>query len=166
MAHTLLIPKPNRQNKRRCTMKRFSILALGLLLSAVLVTNDLAFAQNNTLDGRRHGKAHKVTTIVKSRSVVRSATVRTVPAVKTRISKMVVVRTTLRPPKPRVEIIPPRPTPLAVWIPGYWYYDPITERFVWISGYWDRHPLGTIWVPGYWTYSDGVYIWISGHWIF
>ncbi len=145
-------------------MKRFPILALGLLLSAVLVTN-VVFAQNITQNGRRHGKAHKVTTVVGSQSVVRGLAPRAIPTVQTKISNAVVVRTTLRPPKPKVEIIPPRPTPIAVWIPGYWYYDPITERFIWISGYWNRHPLGTIWVPGYWSYSDGVYIWISGHWI-
>lgn len=75
------------------------------------------------------------------------------------------LRVWVRPPAPLREVIPPRPAPFAVWISGYWMYNPVLDEFVWIPGYWDLCPVGTTWIPGYWKYRDGVFVWISGYWV-
>jgi hypothetical protein len=38
------------------------------------------------------------------------------------------------PPPPPAEIITVRPTPWAVWVPGYWV--PARHRWVWVRGHW------------------------------
>lgn len=39
------------------------------------------------------------------------------------------------PPPPIVEIVPPRPHPAAIWVPGYWAPVP---HWVWVRGRWRR----------------------------
>jgi len=42
------------------------------------------------------------------------------------------------PPPPRAEVIPYRPGPGHVWVPGYWYWT--GSRYIWHAGYWSVPP--------------------------
>ncbi len=75
--------------------------------------------------------------------------------------KVVVVKK--RPPKPRVEKLPPRPSKLHVWIPGHWEWR--GNKFVWKPGRWAVPPRsGAVWVPGHWEQRHGGWVFIPGHW--
>lgn len=70
------------------------------------------------------------------------------------------------PPSP-IEEVPPdvRPEGQNVeWIPGYWAWEPLDERFVWVSGIWRDVPPGRRWVPGYWEKTGNGNRWVSGFW--
>lgn len=41
---------------------------------------------------------------------------------------------TAPPPPPIVEVVPVRPYPAAVWVPGYWVPRP--RVWVWVRGHW------------------------------
>lgn len=41
---------------------------------------------------------------------------------------------TATPPPPLVEVVPARPHPWAVWVPGYWVAHP--HRWIWVHGRW------------------------------
>jgi hypothetical protein len=60
------------------------------------------------------------------------------------------------PPAPRHEIIVERPYPEAVWVPGYYMYDPVAGDYLWISGRWQRPPFeGAEWVaPRYYRHGS------------
>lgn len=67
------------------------------------------------------------------------------------------------PPPPRRAHIPPRPSPGAFWIDGYWRWSGV--EFVWTDGRWDRSPPpGKVWVPGRWTHSKRGWYWTDGRW--
>ncbi len=54
---------------------------------------------------------------------------------------------TEQPPPPKVEAIPPRPHPDAVWLSGFWRWDVTVRVHVWISGRWELPPgEGYVWV--------------------
>jgi hypothetical protein len=68
------------------------------------------------------------------------------------------------PPPYVVHVLPPRPDPDFVWVPGYWY--PAKKHYKWHEGYWTRLPYeGAEWVPphydgeryfvGYWYGGRG-----------
>jgi hypothetical protein len=98
-----------------------------------------------------------------------------------------------RPPPPaRAETPPPKPSPNAAWIPGYWQF---TDGWVWSAGFW-RVPQQDIeqektveaptpppaprteappdvayhtarkavWTPGHWMWNGAGYVWIAGAW--
>lgn len=44
------------------------------------------------------------------------------------------------PPARRVETVPIRPAPAAIWIPGQWRWN--GYRHVWLPGYWEVSPRG------------------------
>jgi hypothetical protein len=52
----------------------------------------------------------------------------------------------------------------AVWIPGYWGWDPAGDEFVWVPGIWRVPPPGMRWVPGYWSEHDDRSRWVRGFW--
>jgi hypothetical protein len=39
-------------------------------------------------------------------------------------------------PEARVEVIPVRPYPAAIWVRGYWFRDRYRHRWVWAPGHW------------------------------
>jgi hypothetical protein len=70
-------------------------------------------------------------------------------------------------PPPPIEELPPeaRPDdPDAIWIGGYWQWDPGMQDFLWVSGIWRIAPDGYRWVPGYWAEVDGGFQRVSGFW--
>jgi len=53
----------------------------------------------------------------------------------------------------------------AIWINGYWEWDPEVEDFIWISGLWRVPPPEMRWVPPYWTEVEGGWQRVSGFWV-
>ena len=74
------------------------------------------------------------------------------------------VYVTAEPPPLRVEIIPDRPEPRAVWVPGHWEWSHGAHDYYWVEGHWERHPRGRHWESGYWKKRPRGYVWIEGHW--
>ena len=67
------------------------------------------------------------------------------------------------PPPARREMVPVRPGPRYVWVPGY--YRAEGNRYVWRSGAWVIPPgRQHRWVPGHWRNSRRGYYWVEGHW--
>jgi hypothetical protein len=55
------------------------------------------------------------------------------------------------PPPARVEVLPPRPGPSAVWIDGEWMWR--RGRWAWLSGRWCNPPPGAVFSP--WVFERG-----------
>ena len=66
------------------------------------------------------------------------------------------------PPALRVETIPKRPGPKAVWIPGYWKWK--GNKYAWVPGHWEKKPRGSAWVSGHWKKKPRGWVWVPGHW--
>jgi len=150
-------------------LRKISIPLLIMVISLSLLTDGFAngygrkVTNNNggtkRVTVRRPSSSHVTVSQKTTSKVVRSSQVKTVTA-----RNGLVVR--FRPPAPRVEVIPVRPTPTAVWISGYWTYDYFLEEWVWVSGYWDLYPVSRVWVSGYWMPQDSVWVWVDGYWRF
>ena len=52
----------------------------------------------------------------------------------------------------------------AIWINGYWEWDPEAKEFIWISGLWRVPPPEMRWVPPYWTEVEGGWQRVPGFW--
>lgn len=93
------------------------------------------------------------------------------------------------PPPARSERQPPKPSPNAEWIAGYWHRD---HEWVWIAGFWrvpeadvvaertieapqapppvreeakGAQPATTaVWTPGYWAWDGQIFVWVTGAW--
>lgn len=72
----------------------------------------------------------------------------------------------LTPPTVRVETVPVRPQPTAIWTPGYYRFDEPTQAYAWVPGTWQIPPSRNVmWVaPHYVHRVDGTYDYFSGHW--
>ncbi len=69
------------------------------------------------------------------------------------------------PPKPIVERPGVEKTDgRAVWIPGYWDWDPTRDDFVWVTGTWRVPPPGRFWVNGFWQRDEDGWTRIPGFW--
>jgi len=67
------------------------------------------------------------------------------------------------PPRPPHEVIPARPGPNYVWVPGFHRFD--GHHYVWMPGHYVIPPRARArWVPGHWAHRRGGYVWIEGHW--
>lgn len=65
------------------------------------------------------------------------------------------------PPPPQREMILERPSPVAVWIPGYWSWR--GNRHVWIGGHWEQPPRErAVWVAPRWEQRGNGYVLIQG----
>jgi hypothetical protein len=68
------------------------------------------------------------------------------------------------PPLRPSEVIPAQPVAEAVWVGGYWVYDPI-GRYEWVAGRWEvPPPRCMVFVPPHWSRRGGGYVYIHGHW--
>jgi hypothetical protein len=66
-------------------------------------------------------------------------------------------------PVPRVEVVPPSPGPLFVWVPGYWGWH--RSNYVWYGGRWATPPgRGYSWRAGYWESGRGGQVWREAGW--
>lgn len=75
--------------------------------------------------------------------------------------KVVVV--TKRPPAPKREVRPRRPSSRHVWVGGYWSWR--GSKYVWVSGKWRVPPRhGGRWVAGHWKVQGGGWVWVAGRW--
>ena len=81
------------------------------------------------------------------------------------VREHVVVRTPPVPPPSQVEIVPVRPGPAHVWVPGHWAWRGSERGYVWVGGHW-AVPQGSnyVWMPGHWAQESGGYVWVEGHW--
>ncbi len=71
-----------------------------------------------------------------------------------------------QPPPPP---LPDQPRPAAgesgaVWIEGYWNWQPAIGQFAWVSGVWKVPPPGRFWVGGYWKREEKGWTRVPGFW--
>jgi|GEM_PF-968228 len=66
------------------------------------------------------------------------------------------------PPAPQVEVIPVAPSPVHVWISGYWGYR--RGRWSWQPGYWSGPRVGYYWAPGHWHRRGSGWHFSGGYW--
>ena len=75
------------------------------------------------------------------------------------------VRVAKAPPPPIVERPgADRPSPEALWIKGYWGWDPARDQFVWVTGVWRVPPPGQLWVDGSWRRDATGWVRVPGTW--
>jgi hypothetical protein len=67
------------------------------------------------------------------------------------------------PPPPPSEVAYAQPSPDAVWVPGYWFFDGYS--YVWASGCWQvPPPYHYAYVSPHWAYRGGGYVFVRGYW--
>ena len=67
------------------------------------------------------------------------------------------------PPPMIVEQVPVAPSPLHVWVQGYYNWH--DGRYVWVRGHYVTPPhRGEHWVPDGWVRTDRGYRYVPGHW--
>ena len=68
-----------------------------------------------------------------------------------------------RPPAPRREVRPRRPSRRHVWVGGHWRWR--RGRYVWVRGYWQVPPRGRAhWVAAHWRRHRGDWVFVAGRW--
>ncbi len=72
----------------------------------------------------------------------------------------------LGPPPPREEkIVVVRPYPEAVWVAGYYDWNPRRQRYFWIRGHWVRPPRAhVVWLAPRWEQRNGEWVHYKGRW--
>jgi hypothetical protein len=74
-----------------------------------------------------------------------------------------VVVTPQQPPASRKEPILDQPSPLHVWVTGYWVWQ--EGKFNWVAGHWELPPRGTdTWVAPRWEKRGDSYAFTPGFW--
>ncbi|HTP41425.1 MAG TPA: hypothetical protein VML36_03300 [Nitrospiria bacterium] len=67
------------------------------------------------------------------------------------------------PPAGRVEMVPPAPSAVVVWTPGYWVHG--WGGWRWVPGRYVSPPwVGAVWVPDHWRQAHRGWRYIPGHW--
>ncbi|CAM3532361.1 YXWGXW repeat-containing protein [Paracidovorax anthurii] len=67
------------------------------------------------------------------------------------------------PPAPYVETVTVAPSPVHVWVGGFWEWG--GSRYAWRPGYWAAPPRpGAVWVPHHWEPGPGGWRMRPGHW--
>lgn len=72
----------------------------------------------------------------------------------------VVIRTP--PPLPRVEQMPPPPSPDHFWVAGHWRLT--GAGFVWEGGHWEAHRAGMVYVHPHWAQVGATFRFSGGYW--
>ena len=69
------------------------------------------------------------------------------------------------PPALKAEVAPDRPSPDAVWVPGYYKYDPAINDYTWVAGSWQTPPYpGAVWVTPEYRHHGKEYFFVAGKW--
>lgn len=70
------------------------------------------------------------------------------------------------PPEPKEEVVidESRPDKDAVWVAGYWQWDPAGAAYEWVPGTWRRAIPNLTWHAGRWDKAGEGYEWVSGFW--
>jgi hypothetical protein len=80
-----------------------------------------------------------------------------------RMTRQVVVAPPQPPSSQPAEVIPPSPSPDAVWIPGYWNYS--GSSYVWTAGRWEIPPPNShAYVASHWEVQGNSYVYYRGYW--
>ena len=67
------------------------------------------------------------------------------------------------PPPTRAEILPPAPSPQALWRFGHWSWN--GKQFVWNPGHYVERPSPEAsWIPGYWEQRPEGWIRVDDQW--
>jgi len=69
------------------------------------------------------------------------------------------------PPAPpqAADIVPPVPSPNAVWISGYWAFD--GRGYVWLAGHWEVPPPDVrVYVAAHWEREGSHYRYVPSYW--
>lgn len=74
-----------------------------------------------------------------------------------------VVVAPMAPPAPYVETVTVAPSPVHVWVQGYWEWG--AGRYAWRPGHWATPPrAGWVWVPHHWEPGPGGWHMRPGRW--
>lgn len=76
--------------------------------------------------------------------------------------RVAVVEIAVRPPAPRV-IVVPAPRRGYVWAAGYWRWD--GRRHMWVDGQWLRERRGWSWSDAHWEERRGRWHFEPGQWV-
>ncbi|MCW5570832.1 MAG: YXWGXW repeat-containing protein [Steroidobacteraceae bacterium] len=76
--------------------------------------------------------------------------------------RVAVVEVDVRPPPPRVVVVP-APRRGYAWAAGFWRWD--GHRHVWVDGQWMRARRGWTWAPAHWVERRGRWHFEPGVWI-
>lgn len=69
----------------------------------------------------------------------------------------------IAPPAPYVETVTVAPSPVHVWVGGFWEWG--GGRYAWRPGHWAAPPRpGWVWVPQRWEPGPGGWHMRQGHW--
>ena len=68
------------------------------------------------------------------------------------------------PPAAQPEVVPAKPGPSYVWVPGSYTWQPANKTYVWVPGHWTIPPQGFVWVPGHWETQANGTVWVDGQW--
>jgi hypothetical protein len=70
------------------------------------------------------------------------------------------------PPVARIETRPASPGSGAIWTPGFYRFDPVSQSYSWVSGSYQYPPSSRMrWVPSHYIQNnDGSYSFYTGHW--
>jgi hypothetical protein len=79
-----------------------------------------------------------------------------------RAHRVTVVAVDMRPPPPRVVVIPAQRRGY-VWEPGYWRWT--GRKHVWVDGRWMRERRGWQWQPAHWEERQGRWYFQPGVWV-
>ncbi len=73
------------------------------------------------------------------------------------------VYTSVRPPPPRDDVVPPQPGEDYVWLPGYWRWT--DQGYEWSQGHWEEPPgRDYAWQRSGWVRQGTGYRFVPGHW--
>jgi len=72
------------------------------------------------------------------------------------------LRVRVAPPLPRVEVIPPAPSPGHYWIGGHW--ERAAGNWAWTGGHWTPARAGEAWIRPHWIREGSEWVQQPGRW--
>ncbi|HTS02893.1 MAG TPA: YXWGXW repeat-containing protein, partial [Thermoanaerobaculia bacterium] len=81
----------------------------------------------------------------------------------TAVADSFTLRIGVAPPPPRIEHIPPAPSPGHFWVNGYWRWN--GHAHAWVGGHWVKARPGETWVHEHWAHRGNEWFFYPGHWV-